>query len=188
MITLLRAHCEPQARTRRTNWLQLCTVIGQPPPYTGSKTLYIPHNMSKQTCERLLNSSGGGSVTHCCLDIIHYSPPLPSSFPHPTPLVLTSPPTDEMSQAMINSAALLLMANVVALLHADPVSGFLPVAAPSANQHVPTRTNLCVDRRTPHTVSVRAPRMIVDSGDRKPAALETSDYVPRGPAGAIKLT
>eukprot|EP00752_Nemacystus_decipiens_P005518 g4992.t1 len=95
-----------------------------------------------------------------------------------------------MSPAMETAAALLL-ASVVALLLADPASGFLPAgAAPAAKKHVPARrNNLCVDKRTPHrAAALRAPRMAIEGGERKSVALETSDEVPRGPAGAIKLT
>lgn len=94
-----------------------------------------------------------------------------------------------MSQAM-NTAAALSLASVVALLLAEPVSGFLPGAATAVNKHVPaTRNNLCVDRRTPpRAAALRTPRMAVEGGERNAVALETSDGVPRGPAGAIKLT
>lgn len=82
--------------------------------------------------------------------------------------------------------------SVVALLLADTVSGFLPAAAPAVNKHalLPERGNLCVNRRTPHrhAAALRAPRMVVEGGERKAAVVETSDKVPRGPSGAIKLT
>ena len=100
-------------------------------------------------------------------------------------------PTDAMSRAMKTAAALSLI-SVVALLLADPVGGFLTGAAPAAaNKHVLARRNtLCVDTRTPHhhAAASQAPRMAVEGGERKAVTLDTSGGVPRGPAGAIKLT
>jgi len=89
-----------------------------------------------------------------------------------------------MNQAM-KTAAVLSLASVVALI-ADPVSCFVPVAAPQASKHVPARRSLCVN--TPRRAAVGETRMVVEGGDRKVVALETSDGLPRGPAGAINLT
>lgn len=91
----------------------------------------------------------------------------------------------------MKTAAALSLASIVALLLADPVSAFLPGAAPAVNKHVHARrNNLCVDTRTPHRAAAasRTPRMAVEGGERNAVVLETSDGLPRGPAGAIKLT
>ncbi|CAM9432102.1 unnamed protein product [Ectocarpus sp. 6 AP-2014] len=106
-------------------------------------------------------------------------------------------PTSRERQSMKTTAAALSLASVVALLLTDLAAGFLPAAAPAgakcdsrwgsrsgaAPPAVVART-ACAKRR-PVAAAVR---MVVGGGERKALELETSDKVPRGPAGAIKLT
>lgn len=98
---------------------------------------------------------------------------------------------------MKTTAEALSLASVVALLLTDLAAGFLPAAAPAgakcdscwgirsgaAPPAVVART-ACAKRRP----IAAAARMIIGGGERKALELETSDKVPRGPAGAIKLT
>lgn len=98
---------------------------------------------------------------------------------------------------MKTKAVALPLASIQALLLADPVAGFLPaVVSPAATTgfnlgaaHVVARTTLCAKRPRRITASVgEAARMAVGGGEREAVVLKTSDKVPRGPAGAIKLT
>ncbi|CAM9785584.1 unnamed protein product, partial [Ectocarpus fasciculatus] len=106
--------------------------------------------------------------------------------------------TSRERQSMKITAAALSLASVVALLVADPAAGFLPAIAPAAagakgNSRWGTRhaapaavvaRTACAKRR--HIAA--AARMVVGGGETKALQLETSDKLPRGPAGAIKLT
>ncbi|CAM9298901.1 unnamed protein product, partial [Hapterophycus canaliculatus] len=97
---------------------------------------------------------------------------------------------------MKTTAVALPLASIPVLLLADPVAGFIPAVSPAAarfnlgsEQDVVTRGSVCLKRPRRTTAAIgEAARMAVGGGDREAVVLETSKGVPRGPAGAIKLT
>ncbi len=106
----------------------------------------------------------------------------PPTIAQPQPEICTD---YKMTQAMKTAAALSL-ASVFALI-ADPVFCFVPLTAPPATKHVEVQARRSCFNRPRRAADVET-RMGVEGGDRKAVALETSDELPRGPAGAISVT
>lgn len=103
--------------------------------------------------------------------------------------------TSRERQSMKTTSAALSLASVLALLLTDHAAGFLPTAAQAGvkcNSRWGTRSaapafvaRTAGAKRRPIAA---AARMVVGGGETKKLELETSDKLPRGPAGAIKLT